>query len=406
MNGAETNSQGTHDRRHPPRVAYVMPTHDRPEELRQTLAALGALPAHDAQVIVVDNASEPAAAVTARLENGLRVECLRRAHNEGAAARNTGAMAADSSCEWIVMLDDDSAPTDLGFLDRLAAQPTDVLAVSADIALPEAGRRESGGLPEVFIGCGVAFRREAFVYSGGYDPRFGYYAEEYDLAARLLLAGGRVRFEPDFRVAHRKTERGRDMDLILGRLVRNNGWVMQRYAPDAVRREMARSMRARYRAIAAKERAIEGFGRGLRELRATVRRQWRTPLPTVVWDRFTGLAHAREALAAARDRHGFDSAAIIEPGKHAEFVEQALRELGVRIVEERDADTLVVGTLSPGPGLDAVERLDGSLAAADRPVVLPWEPGRLLATAPLHRLSDGSPARAAPARVSPVRRAA
>ena len=74
----------------------------------------------------------------------------------------------------------------------------------------------------LFIGCGVAVRREAFRALGGYDTAFNYYAEEYDLAARMILAGGRVAFEQDFRVTHAKDARGRNMDLILARLVRNN----------------------------------------------------------------------------------------------------------------------------------------------------------------------------------------
>jgi hypothetical protein len=43
-------------------------------------------------------------------------------------------------------------------------------------------------------------------------------------------------------------------------------------------------------------------------------------------------------------------------------------EMGVPIVHERDqAEALVIGTLSPGPMLDAAEAL-----ASDRRVVVPW----------------------------------
>src|SRR5439155_992295 len=196
---------------------------DRPRQLEQTLAAIGALPAHAAEMIVLDNASSIPPTAPARLENGIPVELIFRPANEGAAARNHGALAADRSSQWLVMLDDDSHPLDLRFLDALRQQPSDVLAVAAEVflapSMPSAPStrhstlgtphsaphsREAGGLPEVFIGCGVAFRRTAFLKAGGYDPSFGYYAEEYDLAARLLLAGGRVTLDRRFRVLHYK----------------------------------------------------------------------------------------------------------------------------------------------------------------------------------------------------------
>jgi len=357
-----------------PRIAYVIPTRNRLARLCETLGAIGSLPDHDAEVVVVDNASDPPAACPRRLDNGIGVSLLRRSINEGAAARNIGAAATDPGAAWIVMLDDDSYPVSVGWLEVLGGMPGDVAAVSGDIHLPGQGCRERGGLPEVFIGCGVAIRREAFLYAGGYDPAFGYYAEEYDLSARLIGAGARIVFEPTFRVEHHKVLQGRDMDLILGRLVRNNGWVVQRHAPESVRRETIRAVRARYREIAASEGAGHGYGLGLVELRATIRAQRRAPLRREGWDRFVGIAAAREALGLARRGLGFESAALIEPGKHAEHVVRALEELGVRVTDPRRAEALVIGTLSPGPMLDAAERI-GARDEFGRPVLMAWHPG-------------------------------
>lgn len=351
------------------RVSYIIATRDRPERLGQTLAALGALPAHDGEVIVVDNASSLRAVIPQVLANGLPVRLVRLASNVGAAARNAGAIASDPACAWLVMLDDDSHPVDLGFLAVLAHAPGDVLAISAEIDLPAQGRREAGGLPEVFIGCGVAIRREVFLELGGYDARFGYYAEEYDLAARLMLAGGRIAFEPRFRVAHHKVPAGRDMDLILARLVRNNGWVMQRYAPGDERRGQLREIRRRYRAIAQREGALTGFGHGLVQLRATITEQRRSPMDRALFDRFTGIAAARDALQHAHQCEAFSTAALVEPGKNAWCVVRALEELGVAMVESREAQVLVIATMSPGPMRDALERSTG----AHRRVIAPWD---------------------------------
>ncbi len=337
-------------------ISYVIPTKDRHRELARTLDAIGSMAEHGhdaapAEVIVVDNASDEPVRVPNWLPNGVSVRVVRRHSNEGAAGRNTGVLRASAKSEWVVMLDDDSAPMDGAFIAALDDQPADVGAVSADIFLPD-GTRERGGLPEVFIGCGVAVRRWAFLASGGYDPGFGYYAEEYDLSAKLILGGRRVAFDPRFRVLHRKVAGGRDMDLILRRLVRNNGWVLQRYAPDGELAERLAENESRYRAIADKEHARVGFEAGLGELSATLGQQRRTPMERAVWDRFTGLAAARAALRDAMNEAPFSSAQIVEPGKNAWVIERALDELNVEIVED-GADVRVVGTMSPGPMLDA-----------------------------------------------------
>ena len=351
-------------------ITYVIPTRNREHVLHRTLHAISALGPHEAEVVVVDNASDRRLRVPDRLESGVPLGVIRREENEGAAARNIGARVALG--EWVVMLDDDSYPTDLGFLPVLSALSAEVSAVSADITLPKHGARESGGLPEVFIGCGVAIRRDVMVRLGGYDPAFGYYAEEYDLAARILLMGGRVHFEPRFRVAHLKDTANRDISLIVERLVRNNGWVAQRYAPEAERRRELRETRRRYRAIAGKEGARAGFARGVRDLRRTVRGQIRTPMSQELFDRFTGISAARQAIGEAWKVRRFRSAAIIEPGKNEWAVHRALAELGVPLITPASAaEAVVIGTLSPGPLLDAAERHRG-----DARVVVPWAAAR------------------------------
>jgi len=341
-------------------ISYVIPTRDRPERLKATLRELANLGEHPggAEVIIVDNASRERLVLPATLSNGIRVREIHLATNEGAAARNHAVAASDPASAWIVMLDDDSYPANTGFLQRLETQPADVFAVSADIMLGGKGaHRESGGLPEVFIGCGVAIRRDVFLRLGGYDPSFGYYVEEYDLAARMLMQGGRVAFDPAFQVVHAKVVGNRSMDLILWRLIRNNGWVAQRYAPEGGRWAEIREARARYRRIAVKENALVGFGNGLRELRRTIRSQVRTPMSQVLWDRFTGVAHARAALRSAWEQAHFASAVMVDPGKNSRQIAQVLTEMGVRLVGEgEDAEVIVIGTLSPGPMLDAYRR--------------------------------------------------
>ncbi|MFZ4573941.1 MAG: glycosyltransferase family 2 protein [Phycisphaerales bacterium] len=368
-------------------ISYVLPTRNRPERLRDTLRALDALGPHQecggAEVIVVDNDSDERPILPRQLRSGLPLHYIRLKENLGAAARNVGVSASDPASSWIVMLDDDSYPDDTAFFGLLADLPADVGAVSADIFLPGKNAlghapREMGGLPEVFIGCGVAIRRDLFLSLGGYDHAFNYYVEEYDLAARMMMAGARVVFAHEFTVQHEKDTANRDFNLILSRLVRNNGWIAQRYAPDNRREIELREILTRYREIGEKEDALAGYGQGLRQLRASIRAQRRSPMPAEIWDRFTGLAATRDHLAAAHARAPFRSATIVDAGKNAWAVAKALRELGVRLVDYgEDVDAHVIGTLSPGPMLDALTRRTRLLRTHSTRLLAPWLPASL-----------------------------
>jgi GT2 family glycosyltransferase len=346
--------------------SYIIPTRNRPEVLIATLAQLRRL--HDtpdapaAEVVLIDNASErplPAERLRETLGGRLSLSVLYHKSNAWAASRNIAAAAADSRSRWLVMLDDDSAPLDLGFVPLLTAAAADVSAIAAEIWLPPQGgrpRRESGGLPEVFIGCGVAIRRECFLPLGGYDPSFNYYAEEYDLAARMIAAGGRVCLDRRFRVLHRKVTAGRDMNLILQRLVRNNAVVAARYAPAAELVPAIAETLTRYASIAIKEDAMEGYLLGVAELAARLWRQRRTPLTREQWDRFTGLAAARK-VACSLAQEGETRVSLIAPGKNQWAVRRAVTEAGLTCVGADAAGAVprLVATLSPGPAWDAAE---------------------------------------------------
>jgi hypothetical protein len=289
------------------------------------------------------------------------------------------------------MLDDDSYPLDAGHVAVLAAAPRDVAAVGAEVLLLD-GSREAGGLPEVFVGCGAALRREAFLDAGGYDAAFGFYAEEYDLCAKLLLAGHRVVHDLRFRVRHGKVAGGRDFNAILCNLVRNNGWVVQRYAPCNRREQQLCEVIARYGEIAIREGAAWGYAKGMTELRAAQEGQPAQPMSDALFDRFTGLSHVRAALAGSPLVTGGAKIAVVDEGKGAAAVHQALREAGAsEVAEDASPVAVLIGTLSPGPMLDAWERRQ----RGGPPVLLPWHPqGGPWAPEPRSRRPDLEPAHA------------
>ena len=336
-------------------ASFVILTRDRPVELAQTLGALARLSPAAGEIIVVDNGSSPAAEVPARA-GAARVRLVRLEGNAGAAGRNAAAEIARG--EWLVMLDDDSAPVDAGFVAALEEAAGDVLAIGADIRLPS-GAREVGGLPEVVVGCGAAVRAAAYRAIGGYDPGFVYYAEEYDLCARLIALGGRVVHDGRFGVLHRKTERGRDVGRIVRRLVRNEGVVAHRYAPEAELEGVRRAWLARREAVARREGVMASYEAGLADLDEALASEARRPLSSERWARFVGRAAALEGFLRA-GLEGERAALVLPPGppgKNVEEIERALAEAGARQVTPEECRVWVVGTLSPGAAAEAAEVL-------------------------------------------------
>lgn len=391
-------------------LTFVIPTRDRPSQLARTLREIERLgsepfePLGGAEIIIADNRSKFPVTAPKTIANSIPARVLPRPKNEAAAARNACAAAAVSQGhdDWLLMLDDDSVPIDAGFVEELLAAPDDVAAVCAQIHL-ESGPRESGGLPEVPIGCGVAIRTSVFNALGGYDPTFHYYVEEYDLSAKMILAGWRIAFSERFRVLHRKDSTGRNMDAILRCLVRNNAWIMRRYAPDGVLEWVLDETLERYRRIAEREGAASGYKVGVAELYETLEDQPRTPLSEAQYERFTGLAAVREhlsqTLAANQDPVWVGLPHNAPPGKNIWAIHRVLDELNVKTTDSPDqASTLIPATLSLGPMLDAADAFAQAGGQRSVRVILPWNAHRSLAASADRTLPTGSqPMRIMPA---------
>lgn len=361
------------------KLSMIIPTRDRPEVLRETLVRLELLDPIDlgaCELLIIDNASSQPLDLPGHLANGIEVRGIRLETNIHAAARNIGAEEAVG--DWLIMLDDDSSPLSCPIVEILSDLPSDVAAVGGEIRLPNS-KRESGGLPEVIVGCGCAIRRDSFLAVGCYDELFGYYAEEYDLCAKLIRAGHRVLQTRSLMFEHRKSTVGRDFNEIIYRLVRNNAWVYQRYAPEYLRRDMIDSMVNRYHEIAIKEAALIGFERGLAELKETLDLQVRSPLDPLHWDRFTGRAAVRAGIGTIFHERG-EPVQLVGPrtAKGREIVQSELLRQGCSIERSGDAVS-VVTSISPGPMLDLHEQSRA---------IMPWFFGAIgQAHDPLHTIS-------------------
>ena len=204
----------------PGRLAAIICSRDRPEQLADALAALGRVLGPDDDRVVVDSASKDAAAVAAVVAaNGFRlVRCERPGLSR---ARNAG-MAATTAP--IVAFTDDDCRVDDGWADALAAAfasdeqigfVTGSVSADRETRLPLAvgggqpARRFTSGDDPLRCGHGatMAFRRVAVDAAGGFDEALGaggplHAAEDSDMFWRLLSSGWDGLHEPAAAATH------------------------------------------------------------------------------------------------------------------------------------------------------------------------------------------------------------
>ncbi|MGY1601525.1 glycosyltransferase family 2 protein [Geodermatophilus sp. SYSU D00815] len=235
-----------------PRVAVVVITHQRREELLRTLALLRDLPERP-HVVVVDNGSTDgtADAVRARFPE---VELVASPTNLGAVGRNLG--VARLSTPYVAFCDDDTW-WDPGAL-RAAADALDRhprLAVVTARILVEPGGREDPIVAELrdspvrgapwlpgpalgsFLAGASVLRREAFLEVGGFSERLWLGGEEELMAGDLAAAGWELCYLPELTV-HHQASRARDAHKRRRDGIRNTLWTtwLRRPLRPAVRR--------------------------------------------------------------------------------------------------------------------------------------------------------------------------
>ncbi len=187
-------------------VSVVVPTRDRPESLRRTIAALAAQrTARGWELIVVDDASDPK--VDARMLEV--VPCARLLHGDGlgpARARNLGVAAARG--ELVLFTDDDTEP-DPAWLEAAAAHldahPHD-LGVEGTVRSPDYDPLYAHSLEQVarggYMTCNIGFRRTALTSTGGFSEEYPFpHCEDLDLAYRVLRDGP-IGFAPEMAIVH------------------------------------------------------------------------------------------------------------------------------------------------------------------------------------------------------------
>jgi GT2 family glycosyltransferase len=203
-----------------PRVGVVVLTHDRPDELRRTLAHMRGLPERP-RVIVVDNGGTTSAALTREFPD---VQLLRLPRNLGAAGRNAG--VALLTTPYVAFCDDDTwwAPGALrraaDLLDEhpplglvtgkvLVGEDEHVDRTCVEMARsPLRGPTDLPGRPVLgFLCAATMVRRRAFLRVGGFEPRLFLGGEEQLLAIDLAAVGFALAYVDDIVVHHHPSPR-------------------------------------------------------------------------------------------------------------------------------------------------------------------------------------------------------
>jgi GT2 family glycosyltransferase len=199
-----------------PRMSVVVCTYNGARTIRDCFEALRRLDYPDFEVIVVNDGSSDATLAIAQ-QSGFRVISGR---NHGLShARNVGLHAA--SGEIVAYTDDDAYP-DPDWLRYLAAGfmgSTHVgiggpnIPPPGDGLIAESVANAPGGPIHVLLsdteaehipGCNMAFRRDALLAIGGFDPQFRTAGDDVDVCWRLRERGWTLGFHPGAVVWHHR----------------------------------------------------------------------------------------------------------------------------------------------------------------------------------------------------------
>src|SRR3954464_10809671 len=199
-----------------PRISVVVASYNGARTIRETLAGVAALEYPDYEVIVVDDGSADA---TPDIAASFGVRLISTENRGLSNARNTGMEAATG--EIVAYIDDDAVP-DRHWLQYLAATfasggyacvggPN--LAPPGDGALADCVANAPGGPAHVLLddreaehvpGCNMAFRRDALIEAGRFDPVFRIAGDDVDVCWRVQESGGTIGFSPSALVWHHR----------------------------------------------------------------------------------------------------------------------------------------------------------------------------------------------------------
>jgi len=313
-------------------VTFIFSTHNRRDVALHTLERLQhcGLSPGNCEIIVIDNASLDGtpAAIADRFP---QVALIALDNNLGPCAKNLGIPLARG--KYIIFLDDDSFPDarSVGKMIEHFENDPKLGAAVFTVTLPD-GSRECSAYPNVFIGCGTGFRREALLQVGGLPEDFFMQAEEYDLSFRLIEAGWRVRTFDDLHVSHLKTPGARFSSRVTRFDVRNNLALIGRHFPDEWVMPFAWDWAKRYYAISALKGQRLAYFRGMCEgMKKLISQDQRSPVTSVTFESFARIQEIESRLAHARSVLALKEVVFVDLGKNMLPYYLAAKRAGIKI---------------------------------------------------------------------------
>jgi GT2 family glycosyltransferase len=199
------------------------------------LACLESLAGTEAEIVVLDNASEDGSAAAVR-ERFPQVQVIEQEHRAGFGANHNTVIRATTG-RYVYVLNEDTTADDWRFeriteyLDahpQVAALgprlvypngrpqdsawrfPTPLVSTMGLATLGQLGVKQSKGASvrpvDWVMGAALVLRREALDQVGLFDEDFFLYSEEVDLQTRLRRAGWETHYFPELTVVHHESQ--------------------------------------------------------------------------------------------------------------------------------------------------------------------------------------------------------
>ena len=188
-------------------VSAIIPTWNRPDRLLATIDRIKAcVPAPDEIIVHIDAGDHVSGPALAKAHPETRI--LRSDQRMGPGGGRNRLVAAARN-DIIASFDDDSFPVDADYFAAVVqlfrTHPEAHVVVASIFHDGESivARSDNTIIVADFIGCGCAYRRQAFCATGGYVPlAVAYGMEEADLTLQIHDGGGVVLHSHDLRIRH------------------------------------------------------------------------------------------------------------------------------------------------------------------------------------------------------------
>ena len=200
------------------RAAIVVATYNRPQHLRDCLAALAQLEGGPYRVVVVDDGS-PQSMAPICAAAGPHVTMIRQVNAGPAAARNRGVREAGDA-EIILFTDDDCRPSPDWAAKLIVAHGGKDDRLVGGCVVNGLERNAFSGASQAiltysygqfadfserlsfFTTNNLCVARARFLDLGGFDERYGFASEDRDFSFRWKRAGGHLVYQPQAIVSH------------------------------------------------------------------------------------------------------------------------------------------------------------------------------------------------------------